>query len=323
MLNLPLLDNITLNSEFQIDNIPNQQLITHPNIWIKREDLIHQHVSGNKFRKLIYNLHSAKQIQADAIITFGGAYSNHIAATAAAGKLWGIKSIGIIRGDELANQQSIEQNPTLQFATENGMHLHFLSREQYRMRADKDFLNELNQRISEQFQITNPYFIPEGGTNSLAIKGCETILTEEDNQFDIIACAVGTGGTLSGLINSAKTHQTVLGFPALKDEYLTSEISRLINSKIQCDWQLIHDYHFGGYGKVPDELVKFINQFNASNSLKLDPIYTGKLLFGVIDMLEKKLLDPNKKILVIHTGGLQGIEGINTKLKTKNRDLII
>ena len=155
----------------------------------------------------------------------------------------------------------------------------------------------------------------------MAIKGCEEILTTEDSQFDYICSCVGTGGTISGIINNAKDHQKVLGFPALKGDFLENEILKY--AKKQENWELIKEYHFGGYGKYTDELIHFINRFKSETDIPLDPIYTGKMMFGVLDMINKKRFPNGSKILIIHTGGLQGIEGFNQRLKSKQKDLKI
>ena len=278
---------------------------------IKREDLLHPFVSGNKFRKLKYNLLQAKAENQETVLTFGGAYSNHIAAMAYAGKERGFKTIGIIRGDELGDK--IAENSTLKFAQECGMQFEFVTREAYRFKTEPDFITNLQQKFGSF------YLVPEGGTNEYAIKGCEEILTEEDAKFDYICCAVGTGGTISGIINSELPHQKVLGFPALKGDFLKDEIRKFVANE---NWELITDYHFGGYGKVNEELIQFINQFYKQTKVPLDPIYTGKMVFGVMDLIQKNYFPDNAKILLIHTGGLQGIQGMNVILKNKNKTLI-
>ncbi|TDD94460.1 1-aminocyclopropane-1-carboxylate deaminase/D-cysteine desulfhydrase [Flavobacterium cellulosilyticum] len=278
---------------------------------IRREDLIHPFISGNKFRKLKYNLLQAKAENKDTLLTFGGAYSNHIAAAAFAGKEHGFKSIGIIRGDEL--ESKIAENPTLQFAQECGMKFKFVSRESYRQKTEPDFLENLKQEFG------NFYLVPEGGTNEYAVKGCEEILTKEDAHYDFICCSVGTGGTISGIIRSILPHQKVLGFPSLKGDFLKDEIRKFVQDQ---NWELITAYHFGGYGKVNPELIAFINQFYKENTIPLDPIYTGKMVFGVIDLINKNYFPENSKILLIHTGGIQGIQGMNLKLSAKKIPII-
>ena len=281
-------------------------------VFIKREDLIHPFISGNKFRKLKYNLLQAKKEKQAALLTFGGAFSNHIAAAAYAGHEYGFKTIGVIRGDELFNK--INENPTLQFAQKCGMQLEFVSREDYRLKTETHFIEKLHQKWGDF------YLVPEGGTNTFAIKGCEEILLDGDSKFDYICCAVGTGGTISGIINSALSHQKVLGFPALKGDFLKDEIQKFTTQE---HWELITEYHFGGYGKVDSTLISFINTSFATNKIPLDPIYTGKMAFGVIDLIQKKYFPKNAKILMIHTGGLQGIQGMNIKWKNKNLQTIV
>jgi 1-aminocyclopropane-1-carboxylate deaminase len=286
-------------------------------LFIKREDQIHPLVSGNKFRKLKYNLKEALDQKKTTLLTFGGAFSNHILATAIAGKSTGFKTIGIIRGDELGVdlEKTLASNSTLRNASKHGMQFDFISRETYRNKTSIEFTEILQKKYGDF------YYIPEGGTNSLAVKGCEEILTKEDSQFDYICSCVGTGGTISGIINNAKNHQKVLGFPVLKGDFLENEILKY--AKKQENWELNNDYHFGGYGKYSDELIHFINRFKSQTDIPLDPIYTGKMMFGVLDMINKKKFPNGSKILIIHSGGLQGIAGFNHRLKIKFSDLKI
>lgn len=279
---------------------------------IKREDLLHPFVSGNKFRKLKYNVLQAKAENQSVLLTFGGAFSNHIAAVAYAGKEQGFETIGVIRGDELRNK--ISENPTLSFAQECGMRFEFVTREAYRHKTETAFIEQL------QVKFGSFYLVPEGGTNDLAVKGCEEILTEFDAHFDFVCSAVGTGGTISGLINSALPHQKVLGFPALKGDFLQNEIHKFVNNK---NWELITDYHFGGYGKVTTEFIEWMNWFYAQTGIPLDPIYTGKMVFGVMDLIQRNYFPPKSKILMIHTGGLQGIAGMNAKLEKQNKPILV
>ena len=286
-------------------------------LFIKREDQIHPLVSGNKFRKLKYNLKEALDQKKTTLLTFGGAFSNHILATAIAGKSTGFKTIGIIRGDELGVdlEKTLASNSTLRNASKHGMQFDFISRETYRNKTSIEFTEILQKKYGDF------YYIPEGGTNSLAVKGCEEILTKEDSQFDYICSCVGTGGTISGIINNAKDHQKVLGFPVLKGDFLENEILKY--AKKQENWELNNDYHFGGYGKYSDELIHFINRFKSQTDIPLDPIYTGKMMFGVLDMINKKRFPNGSKILIIHSGGIQGIAGFNHRLKSKFSDLKI
>lgn len=282
-------------------------------LFIKREDELHPIISGNKFRKLRYNIQEANKLGYTKLLTFGGAFSNHILAVAGVGAEFGFKTIGIIRGEELENK--IAENPTLAKAQELGMEFHFVSRTTYRNKEEKTFVNHLQEIFG------NFYLIPEGGTNALAIKGCEEILIDSEKSFFThIACAVGTGGTISGLINSSNQNQQIIGFSSLKGAFL-SEVIR--NFVVKTNWNINDVYHFGGYGKVNDELIRFLNSFYSQTNIPLDPIYTGKMVFGVLDMIAKAYFPPNSKILMIHTGGLQGIKGMNFALKNKNKETIV
>lgn len=258
-----------------------------------------------------YNLIQAREERLDTLLTFGGAFSNHIAATAAAGKAYGFKTIGIIRGEELAGR--CLENPTLAFAAAQGMNLNFVSRTDYR---DKDTI-PFTEALHEQHG--SFYLVPEGGTNLYAVKGCTEILSHEDASFTHIACAVGTGGTISGIINSAAENQQVLGFPALKGGGLSGEICKFAK---QGNWKLVEDYHFGGYGKINGELVAFMNSFFSETGIPLDPVYTGKMVFGVIDLVSKGFFPAGSRILMIHTGGLQGITGMNLELARRKLPLL-
>lgn len=293
-----------MESSNQKINIENSNI----SLYIKREDLLHPIISGNKFRKLKYNLTQAKNENKEMLLTFGGAFSNHILAVAAAGKEHGFKTIGIIRGEEL--KYTVSENPTLQKAKDLGMIFEFVDREIYREKNNPKFIQQLVVKFGDF------YLIPEGGTNDLAVKGCEEILTVNDEKFDYICCAVGTGGTISGLINCSKNSQQVLGFPALKGDFLKEDICRFASNS---NWDLVPEYHFGGYAKVSEELIQFINEFYQKHKIPLDPIYTGKMMFGVMDLIHKNYFPENSKILVIHTGGLQGIAGMNKLLKQKKQ----
>lgn len=278
---------------------------------IKPDYLNHKDISGNKYRKLKYNLEAARKLKKNTLLTFGGAFSNHIAAVAAAGCEFGFKTIGVIRGEELIAK--IESNPTLSFAKSQGMHFKFVSRSDYRLKTTEDFITGLKDEFDDF------YLVPEGGTNDLAVQGCTEILTEEDEVFDYICCPVGTGGTISGLINSSLSHQKVLGFPALKENFLDAEIKAFVNKD---NWQLIRNYHFGGYAKINTELVEFINRFKELYNIPLDPVYTGKMMFGIQDMIAKGEIEKGAKVLAIHTGGLQGIQGMNIVLNKKGLPII-
>ncbi len=269
----------------------------------KREELLFPGISGNKYRKLKYNIQAAKAAKQHTLLTFGGAFSNHIAAVAYAGAVHGFKTIGVIRGEELA---SLPLNPTLEKAKSHGMSFHFVTREAYREKHRPQFVAKLQETFGHF------YLIPEGGTNALAVKGCREILHELDTKFTHISVAVGTGGTLSGLAEAAFDHQEILGFPALKGAFLQKDIC---NFTQQNNWSLFESYHFGGYAKVTPTLVNFANQFNMDTGIVLDPVYTAKMVFGVMDLIENDYFESGAHILMIHTGGLQAIEGMNEKLQ--------
>ncbi|MCG2610616.1 pyridoxal-phosphate dependent enzyme [Flavobacterium sp. SM15] len=280
-------------------------------LFVKREDLLHPQISGNKFRKLKYNLQEAKNQGFSKLLTFGGAFSNHIAATAAAGNEFGFHTIGVIRGEELVDK--IDQNATLSLAKENGMQFEFVSRECYRQKETTEFIEKISEKYGKVF------VLPEGGTNELAVKGCEEILTASDADFTHVCCAVGTGGTVSGIINSLHPNQKAIGFAVLKGDFLSQDICRFAKNG---RWFLNNDYHFGGYAKINEELVRFLNDFHKQTGIPLDPVYTGKMFFGILDLIKKDYFKKGSKILAIHTGGLQGIRGMNEVLKKKGLPII-
>ena len=298
------------------DNIPLQKIeenfLTQKsiNLYVLREDLIHSEISGNKWRKLKYNVQEAKVKRFNQLLTFGGAYSNHIAATAAAGNQFGFKTIGVIRGEE-----TLPLNPTLQLAKDNGMTFKYISRDKYRSKNEPSFLSELEN----EFGLF--YHVPEGGSNSFALKGCAEILNNIEVDYDVVCLACGTGGTAAGIITS--TDKQVLCFPALKGgdflkediEILMSEYSEQFSLKIENDnWKLITDYHFGGYAKVKPELIDFIRAFNKKHDILLDFIYTGKMLFGLYDLIKNSTEFDDQDIIAIHTGGIQGNKGFEERL---------
>lgn len=265
-------------------------------ITVKRIDQVHPRISGNKWYKLKYNLIEAKRLGYSQLLSFGGAYSNHIHALAHAAHEFGFDSVGIIRGAELADKPL---NPTLSTAQNLGMRLEFISREEYRRKHTTEFLGELQQRYPQAF------VIPEGGTNALAIKGCEEILSDQDKQnFDLIVCAVGTGGTLSGLINASDPNQQVVGFSALKGDFLTEEVKKW-SEATKHNWRVYEENTFGGYGKFDQLLLRFIEDIEHQYDLPLDPIYTGKAFYRVLKMAEQGKIPSHTKVLFIHSGGLQ------------------
>lgn len=299
-------------------------------VYVKRDDLIHPSVQGNKWRKLKYNLMKIKELNIPTLLTFGGAFSNHIHATAAAGQLFGIKTIGIIRGE-----RADPLNNTLIFAENHGMKLYFVSREEYKNKP------ALTHALNDTFG--DVYVLPEGGTNDLAVVGSKEIVKEINQQIfpqpDFLVVACGTGGTIAGMIKAADERQTVIGFAVLKGNFLHKDVSNLINLSEdssffkkkndellkkndinphnQSNWSINTDYHFGGYAKSNPELIEFINRFKAQHGIPLDPVYTGKMFFGLFDLIKKGYFPRGSTIVAVHTGGLQGIEGFND-IKLKN-----
>lgn len=279
---------------------------------ILREDLLHPIVSGNKFRKLKYNLIAAKESNMNTLLTFGGAYSNHIAAVAAIGQEDGFKTIGIIRGEEIADK--LHSNPTLSLAVARGMQLQFITRESYRDKNMPSFIDQLKMKFGDF------YLIPEGGTNSLAVKGCEEIISAKMQEFDYICVPVGTGGTIAGIIRASSPKQFIFGFSALKGVFQNNEVEKYTT---KTNYKIIDRYCFKGYAKIDAELIRFINEFYFKTKIPLDPVYTGKMMYGILDLIKKGELNKNSRILAIHTGGLQGIPGMNKKLLKRNLPQII
>jgi len=273
-------------------------------LFVKRDDLIHPVISGNKWRKLKYNIEFAKRSKSSCILTFGGAYSNHLIATAKAGQIFNLPTIGIVRGEE---KKAL--NPTLQKCVEYGMQLEFVTRDLYKRKEEKTFHQDLRDKFGEYL------LIPEGGANDLGIKGCEEILSEDKNVHDYVSVAAGTGTTAKGILK-ASNEEKILVFPALKGAtFLRNEISDQIRNDKLNRLELFEDYHFDGYAKINPELIAFTRDFYNSYQIKLDLIYTAKHFFGLFDLIRKNYFPPKSKILAIHTGGLQGNKGMEERYK--------
>lgn len=296
-----------------IQNIPIQEIPVNKNVklFMKREDLIHPQISGNKYWKLFFNINQylEKNPENPFIITFGGAFSNHISAISAVGNLAKIPTLGMIRGEELQNKW--HDNPTLVFAHQNGMNFRFVTREEYR---DKE---KLTQYLQKEFP--EALIVPEGGTNEDAVNGVKMMLNDETKDFDYLCTAVGTGGTIAGILKFSEDNQKVIGFKAVDDSSLENKIFELT---LKRNFDLI-DSSFGGYGKIKDENIRFINDFKERYGIPLEPIYTGKMMQKVFELIEEDYFPENSRVLCFHTGGLQGIEGANLLLQKQNRKLII
>lgn len=278
-------------------------------LFIKRDDLLHPHISGNKWRKLKYNLLEANRLGYNKLLTFGGAYSNHLAATAAAGTEYNFSTIGIVRGEKV-----FPLNPTLKYAEMCGMELKFVSRTNFRNKSQKSIFEDL--RINP-----NMYFVlPEGGSNCLAIKGVAETVAELKNQLptlpDYICSACGTGATLAGISVGMGEIGKALGIPVLKGNFMQNEVEVFLqkcSKKPLSNWETIDGYHFGGYAKFKPELINFINEFKKDFGIPLDPIYTGKLAFALFDLAGKGYFEKGSTVVMVHTGGLQGVAGFNER----------
>jgi len=264
-------------------------------VLIKREDLNHPLVSGNKWWKLKYNLEQAKVQNKKSLLTFGGAYSNHIYATASAAHELNFESIGIIRGEE-----TLPLNPTLRFAKQKGMRLHYVSRETYQKKSEPEFIEQLHKQFGDF------YLIPEGGTNELAVKGVEEFARILGNEFDYLCCAIGTGGTLAGLVSGFKGEKEIYGVSVLKDgEFLKEEVEKYLHEEYG-KWDLLTSYHHGGYAKTTESLLKFMVDFRLRHNIPSDHVYTGKLFWGITKEIEAGRFTKGSTVLILHSGGLQG-----------------
>ncbi|WP_170265188.1 1-aminocyclopropane-1-carboxylate deaminase/D-cysteine desulfhydrase [Salibacter halophilus] len=274
-----------------------------------RDDNLHPQISGNKWRKLKYNVLKADQKGYYQILTYGGAFSNHIAATAAAGKEFGFKTIGVIRGEYDPN------NPTLQFAEKCGMHLHFVSRSAYREKDSKFFRSDLRKEFG-------PFFnVPEGGANFEGIQGCQEIWKDIDKEYDYVIVPCGTCSTMAGLIlgNPNPDRTKVVGIPVLNvNDGLQADLNQKL-FQVLYDWELVEEYkddylifpdfHLGGYAKITSELKDFVETFKSENAIQLDYIYNGKMMFALSELIGNEIPE-NSKVLAVHTGGVQGNEGL-------------
>ena len=245
------------------------------------------------------------------LLTYGGAHSNHIAAVAAAGKEFKFRSIGIIRGEEL-NEQS---NPTLRKAAGNGMELHFISRTQYKLKHSPEERNQLKEKFGDI------YFVPEGGANALATKGCNEIISLIEGDFDFVVCPCGTGSTLAGIIPALKKNQQAIGIPVLSDaKFLQSAVENFLpgGSDHSRQWQLFYDYSFGRYGSVTRQLMNFVQDMKTDTGIPLDYIYTAKMMYGIFDLADKGVFLKGEKVIALHTGGLQGNQRIEEEYAMKS-----
>lgn len=269
---------------------------------VKRDDLIHPALSGNKWRKLKYNLEAARTRGLTRMLSFGGAWSNHLHALAWAGQRLGFATVGLVRGEPGAGL-----TPTLADCRAWGMELHFLSRADYRRRRDPEWLAGLETRFAPC------WLLPEGGSNALAVRGVAELVAELDRPFDVIACATGSGATLAGLAAGCPDGARALGIAVLKQgEYLRGEVGRLLSDAGIPDrnnWRLLTGLHGGGYAKAGPELLRFCGEVEATTGVALEPVYTGKLFHGIGQLLAAGEFSPGTRLVLYHSGGLQGRRG--------------
>lgn len=291
----------------------NSPLLTRKGVelWVQREDLVHPRISGNKWYKLKYNIEQAVAQGAGALLSFGGAYSNHLHALAYAGKVNGLKTVGVVRGELIQ-----PLNPTLQDAVDWGMELLPVSRSDYQRRHNAEF----QQQLAASFEPC--VVIPEGGANALALKGCAEIAVSVRQQlpaFDYLCVACGTGATLAGLITGMQGHAAkVLGFCTLKGlQDLEPQVTEWLTGSGVDDlpaWQIEHRFHCGGFAKINRELVLFMEHWKTFSDIPLEPLYTGKMFYGLFQMIEQGYFRAGDRIVAVHTGGLQGLRGMQAKM---------
>ncbi len=284
------------NSEVIINDI-------YDNIWLEKNitlsllrlDMIHPVISGNKIFKLYYFLQKAIALNIK-IITFGGVYSNHLAATAAACKHYGLQCVGIVRGEKPP-----ALSPPLLYCSQQDMHLEFISRSAYKQKEENIFHQNLRLKYGDHL------LIPEGGFGEEGVRGAAEIYRYITNKFYThVCCSVGTATTLAGLLQAAEPSQQIVGFNALKELNFEERLTRLLKNPLPGNYCLIKKYHFGGYAKKSSDLVAFMNTFYEDHCIPLDFVYTGKMMYGVIDMLKQNYFPEKSRIICIHTGGLQG-----------------
>ena len=284
--------------------LPN--ISTDVKVFMKRIDLVHPVISGNKWYKMKYNIAEMMEQKKETLLTFGGAFSNHIHATVEAGKAFGFKTIGLIRGEE-----HLPLNETLKYAVDNGMELHYIDRTTFRKRDSDEFLEELKNKFGDV------YILPLGGTNKIALKGCSEIVEQIDIDYDYICSASGSGGTFAGIVAGLNGNKKGIVFPALKGgaflEEVISDLAFDYSGKHFSNWRLNNDFHFGGFAKLTKELIDFTIEFEKLNGFELDYIYTNKMMFGISELIISGYFKASETIIAIHSGGLQGNLGMKKR----------
>jgi 1-aminocyclopropane-1-carboxylate deaminase len=264
-------------------------------LYLKRDDLIHAELPGNKWRKLKYNIRAAQDQGMSTLLTFGGAYSNHIRATAAAGHYFGFNTIGVIRGEE-----HLPLNSTLRYATNHGMRLTYMDRRTYREKTDPSLIANLRAHFG------NFYLVPEGGSNALAVKGCKELVGEIDVDFDVICCPCGTGGTLAGISAALRPGQRAVGFSALRGgTFLVDDVAELQRQSIGTvldNWSIEVEFHFGGFARHTLQLDEFISSFTQLHGITLDWVYVAKMMYGIFALADRGAFNPGKRIVAVITG---------------------
>lgn len=264
-------------------------------LYLKRDDLIHPEVPGNKWRKLKYNLSAARELNHTTLLTFGGAYSNHIRATAAAGRYFEFSTLGVIRGEE-----QVPLNWSLSYAVDLGMHLSYMNRTTYRSKDEPTVIADLRQKHG------NFYLLPEGGSNGLAVRGCAEVSTELGIEFDVICCPVGTGGTLAGIAAGHSSEKRAMGFAVLKGgEFLRAKVAELQCKQYgssSAKWSIENDFHFGGFAKSTSQLHGFIDDFERRHGLRLEWVYVAKMMYGIFPLTERGAFLSESVLVAVVTG---------------------
>lgn len=287
---------LALNLSSPIEEVHDDRLAAQGvRLYLKRDDLIHPEIPGNKWRKLKYNLAAARQQGYSKLLTFGGAYSNHVRATAAAGHYLGFSTLGVIRGEE-----HLPLNWSLDYAVRLGMQLSYMDRATYRRKDDLDVIADLGEKRGIF------YLLPEGGSNGLAVRGCAEVPADLGIEFDVICCPVGTGGTLAGIAAGLSPGQRALGVAVLKGgQFLTGEVAELQRQEyavVSANWSIEYDFHFGGFARSTPELQGFIDDFERRHGVRLDWIYVAKMMYGVFELVERGEFAPESVIVAVVTG---------------------
>jgi 1-aminocyclopropane-1-carboxylate deaminase len=289
-----------------ISGKPELQVIHYPpwmnggvEVSVLRDDLVHPYLGGNKGRKLKYNLEVLERSGRQTIVTFGGAFSNHLVAVAAASRAFGFNAVGIVRGERVVN-------PYLAFMQQCGMQLHFMARDRYRDKSEPAVADDIFRELVRQNFLSDPkeaLLIPEGGANRVAVRGAGEIVDDVPIETDFIACACGTGATAAGISRKLRSHQRLIAIPVLKAPgFMARAVAQLDGDVNKTDF--LENYHFGGYAKKEERLEQFCGAFMAATAIPVEPVYTGKLFYAMDDLIKRGYFESGKKVTLIHTGGI-------------------